>query len=321
MKSVLFVSLGFYDYDKKIEEEIKSLGYEVDQFTPIGKYTTVQKLFNAAVKGRFLKRKAYDRQKKYMNDNPKKYDYVLVIVGRHLNPKLLEEYRRMQPDARFILYLWDDVKRVEGYDKNHKFYDYIYTFDTNDAERYKLIHLPLFYTDAHVYKGEKKQYTLTLAGLLHSDRLAVWDKIMSSCKLNEKDCFLYLLGTKMSHFFKAYLPVKDKWMKPRYIRIHGMSFTKMAEVTKKTKVSLDVQFGSQTGLTLRTFETLAAHTKLITANPYVKQYDFYKYGNICVIDKDNPVIPEDFFTTDYNEVPTVLVEKYSLTNWLKTMLH
>lgn len=47
---------------------------------------------------------------------------------------------------------------------------------------------------------------------------------------------------------------------------------------------------------------MAARTKLIITNSYVKQYDFYKDGNICVVDKDNPVVPEDFFEQLYEDI-------------------
>lgn len=320
MQSVLFVSLGFYNYDDKITATIKELGYEVTQFTPIGNYNTFEKLYNAFTKGQFLKKKCLKRQKQFMNDNPKKYDYVLVIVGRHLDPSLLAEYRKAQPQAKFILYLWDDIARVEGYEDNKGFYDEVYSFDLKDVAEHSVKHHPLFYVPDYLYHNDEKKYILSLSGTLHSGRVSLWDKIMTKYNLDANDCFLFLLGMKMEHYFKALLPSKDKWMSLKYIHIKGMNLEEMAVIMRQSKVSLDVQFGSQAGLTIRTFESLASKTKLITTNPYVKEYDFYQYGNICVVDKDNPEVPADFFDTPYNEIPQEITEKYSLYHWVYTML-
>lgn len=320
MQSVLFVSLGFYNYDEKITETIKQLGYKVTQFTPIGNYNTFEKLYNAFTKGSFLKKKCLRRQKQFMNDNPQKYDYVFVIVGRHLNPTLLSEYRKIQPQAKFILYLWDDIARIEHYTENKAFYDEIYSFDLEDSKNYGVKHLPLFYVPDYLYQDDEKKYTLSLSGTLHSGRIILWDKIITKYSLNPQNCFLFLLGTKMKHYFQAIFPSKNQWMKLKYIHIKGINLEEMAIIMRKSKVALDVQFGSQSGLTIRTFESLASKTKLITTNPYVQNYDFYKYGNIHVINKENPEIPEDFFDTPYNTIPPEITEQYSLYHWVYTML-
>ncbi len=320
MKSVLFIPIGFYNYDIKIEKEIQRLGYEVTTFTPIGHYSVVEKLINGVTGGRYLKRKSTKRQEKYLLQSEKQYDYVFVIVGRHLDVATLQAMKTQQKNARFILYLWDDIDRVEGYEEKKQYYDDIYSFDLRDVEKYGVRHLPLFYTDVHEYQGESKNIIFNLSGLLHSDRLRIWDALKGQCKLDKEQCFLYLLGAKMGHFFKAILPGQGEWMSLRYIHINGMPFEKMADVMKHSKVALDVQFGSQAGLTMRTLESLGTHTKLVTTNPYVKKYDFYKYGNICVIDRDHPEVPVSFFETEYQEIPLDIQNKYKLSNWVKTML-
>lgn len=324
MKKVLFIPIGFYDYDNKIEQEIQNLGYHVTRFTPIGNYGPVQKLYNAFTKGEYLKKKCLIRQKEALLNTTEKYDYVFVIVGRQLDPVVLKEFREKQRDAKFVLYLWDDIERVEGYHENRECYDEIYSFDLRDVEKYGeshgVKHLPLFFTDAHEYHGEEKKYVLNLSGLLHSERLEIWDKIVKDNHLNVKECYLYLMGAKINHFVQAILPGGNQWMNLKYIHVNGMPFSKMAENSKASKVALDVQFGTQAGLTMRTLESLGANTKLITTNEFVKKYDFYQYGNIHVIDRKNPVVPQEFFDTDYNKISEEIVNKYSLKNWVKTML-
>ncbi len=319
MKSVLFIPLGFYSYDDKIEEEIEKLGYEVTRFTPLGNYTVLDKVMNALTRGRHAEKKAYNRQKKYLLHCEKEYDYVFVIVGKNLDPEMFGEFKKKQTKAKFILYLWDDISRVKGYEKNKVYYDEIYSFDLKNVEKPGIQYLPLFFTDMHEYGGEEKQYTLNMFGELHSDRIEIWDKVVSQCHIDPRQCFLYLIATTAFQFFQALLPSNNPWMKWDYVHVKKTKFDRVTDIMKRSKAALDVQYASQTGLTIRTIESLAAHTKLITTNEYVKNYDFYEYGNICIIDRENPVIPPDFFEKEYQEVPEEIVRKYSLQHWVSTM--
>lgn len=59
--------------------------------------------------------------------------------------------------------------------------------------------------------------------------------------------------------------------------------------------------------------------KLVTTNSDIKNYDFYNENNILIysesIDLDSP-----FFKNEYEELPDEIYEKYSLKNWLITMI-
>ena len=326
MQKLLFVPIGFYDYDDMIEKELVKAGYDVTRFTPIGDFNKhkIERAINILTKDRYVYRKAHDREVKYLLSDDTRFDVVFVIVGRHLLPDIMDELRRKNPDARFILYLWDDVKRVKYYKKNKHHYDKIFTFDNFDAKKYGLEFLPLFFTDKHRYSGEDKCYDLSLVGTYHSDRLRIWESVFEKSGVTESRSYLYLVATQIGQVISAYLPLnkkkKSKWDSSRYIKIKLQGFETMAEKLKRTRTTLDVQFGSQNGLTLRTMESLAARTKLITTNQNVKDYDFYSYGNIYVIDRENPEVPEEFFSQDYKEIPSEIVEKYSLTNWVHTIL-
>lgn len=320
MKHALFIPLGFYDYDRRIEEEIQRNGYEVDTFNPIGNYTFFEKIRNTLEKGRFLKKKSQKLQEDFFGTNKTKYDLIFVIVGRHLEPTIFQSFCKEQQDARKVLYLWDDVRRVENFDEIKDCFDDIYSFDHVDVEQYGFHMLPLFFTDSHRYQGQEKKYRFGLMGMLHSERLTLFEQITSTHGLKEEECFVYLLGAQFKHFLSWFNPFHKRWMGRKYIHANGMSFEKCADILKEMKVALDVQFGTQNGLTLRTLEALAANTKLVTTNQNVKRYDFYNENNICVIDRSNPKVSEDFFKTDYQKVPDEIVEQYSLSHWIKVML-
>lgn len=320
MKKALFVPLGFYDYDKKIEQEIEKNGYSVSVFNPIGKYSFLEKIVNTLSKGKYLDHKAYKRQEKFFSCQPIDYDLIFVIVGRFLEPKIFSEFCLRNRSARKVLYLWDDVKRVENFDDIKNCFDDIYSFDDKDVEKYNFKMLPLFYTEFHKYNNETKTHLFNLMGLLHSERIKIFDQIVNQCNLPKENCFVYLLGAKLQDFLTWINPKRSPWTGKKYIHTKGMPFEKCAEIMKHSKVALDVQFGSQNGLTLRTFETLASQTKLITTNKNVMHYDFYNPNNIYVIDRENPIVDKQFFDTEYEVLDKDIVEQYSLENWIKKMI-
>ncbi|MCR5624741.1 MAG: hypothetical protein K6G11_05795 [Lachnospiraceae bacterium] len=322
MKKMLFIPIGFYDYDNIIQLEFEKQGYEVTRFTPIGDYNSkmFSRVKNVISKGEYVKKLCYERENEILLKDNTAYDLVFVIVGRELFPEVLKKLRKKQSQAKFVLYLWDDVKRVEHFWKNKDCYDRIITFDPVDSEEYGFDFLPLFFTDKHRYEKQKKIFDLSLMGSFHSNRLEVWEKVLSQVNIDENKLYLYLNAATVGQVMKAIIPSKDKWLDTRYINVRLKSFNYMAEIFKRSRTTIDVQFSSQNGLTLRTIESLAARTKLITTNEKVKDYDFYKYGNVLVVDRDNPVVPQEFIDKKYRELPGEILEKYSITSWVKNIL-
>lgn len=319
MASIMFVCPGFHEYDKIIEEALKKQGNDVSKLIPIGKYTVAEKLWNRITGGRYIKKKLRKRQERYLLGDNKKYDYVFVIAGKSLEIDILEQYKKQQPQAEFILYLWDDISRVPGYFEMAPYFDEIYTFAQTDAEQYHLHFLPMFIPDTHVYAGEEKRYRFNLSGMLHSERLEIWDRIVTDCDLREEDCYIYLMGTRMKHFLQVLLPGGSRWMKRKYIHVNSTSFQNIGANMKRSRVTLDIQHAAQKGVTSRTIEALGAHTKVISTNQYARESELYRYGNIYIIDRENPKVPRSFFEEEYHVMPEEIYQKYHIDHWVQSM--
>ena len=68
---------------------------------------------------------------------------------------------------------------------------------------------------------------------------------------------------------------------------------------------------------MRTIELVGMQKKIITSNPMVKEYDFYNPANICVIDRQNPVVEESFWDLEYEPVPQQILDKYSIKAFVR----
>ena len=98
---------------------------------------------------------------------------------------------------------------------------------------------------------------------------------------------------------------------------NALSHDEIAALMKSSKAVLDINHPKQTGLTIRTLETLGANRKLITTNKEIVKYDLYDPVNILVIDRVNPFIDADFLKREMNQVPDAVLYKYSLEGWIK----
>jgi hypothetical protein len=95
----------------------------------------------------------------------------------------------------------------------------------------------------------------------------------------------------------------------------------IANIFATSRCILDSAQAGQSGLTMRTFEVLGAKKKLITSNPTIEEYDFYNPTNIYIYKQGQSIdFSNDFFTKPYEEIPTDIYEKYSITAWAKALL-
>ena len=106
---------------------------------------------------------------------------------------------------------------------------------------------------------------------------------------------------------------------PQEIYFDKISIDNVAQILKNSKITLDIPAQTQKGLSMRTFESIAAHTKIITTNPGIRSIEFYNSSNVCVIDKDNINISSDFLKRDYVPLDDSVIEKYSFDNWMKAI--
>ena len=308
---VLLIAIPFYGYEFKIKKTLELLGNEVDFF-----YDQKEKIrFDRFVS----EEKRIKIHKKYQEDVLKSishdYDIVLVIVGRWLSSDFLIKVRRKNLKARFVLYLWDDVARVQNFNEVKEQYDKIFSFDTYDCEKYGFEFLPLFYRDECTISTNFKEFDIYGSYWVHSDRMNVISQIIKKYPMYRCNFYLY---TSYYEYLKS--RIKSTPMS-KFMHPVTLNFADNLNNMCKSKSLLDIQHPTQRGLTIRTIEAIGCGVKLITTNSEVKKYDFYTQDNIWIIDRNNIEIPNSFFESPYKPLPNVVYEKYSLKSWCKQVLY
>lgn len=313
-KRVLFLTIDFYEYVDQIYENIQKLNMDIDKFILTYENKSIGYLLNKVTKGKLNSYINKKRQVKFFNHiSDIQYDFIFVLVGRGIDTKLFRKFINNQKKAKKILYLWDDIKRVDNFHQTRDLFDVIFSFDKNDCKKYNLKFLPLFFCDQYIYKNEKKEYDFSITGFLHSDREQVLNKILKLCPKSKYKWF-GLLKTTRKNFLMTSLK-RNTFKKKFYIKFKSLKMNDNAEILKKSRITIDIPHPTQTGLTIRTFEAMATHTKIITTNKEILNYDFYKPENITVIDRNHPTISKSFIKSNFNE--HIDIDKYSINSWIK----
>jgi hypothetical protein len=248
-----------------------------------------------------------------------RFDYVFIIRGEGLTPKIMQRFKSAYPKAFYILYLWDSM--MENNTKTvFPFFDKILSFDTEDAKNHsELIHRPLFFLPQYRAIAQKKPGSIDVLfiGTVHSDRYSFIINLEQFFKSNRLTTFFYFYFPSRLLFWRKKLtdPAFRK-CKVGDFRYQMLTAEEASGYMEKAKVSLDVEGPRQTGLTMRTIEALGAKRKLITTNKTIRDYDFYDEKNILIVDRNNPEIDPEFVKTPFSEIDPVIYERYSIEGWI-----
>lgn len=239
-----------------------------------------------------------------------KFDYFLVVAGREFSKEFIRELKKRNKGVKCILFLWDKFEYTT-LKNSAKEFEYIFSFDPDDCEKYGFIFRPSFYIKECENKKieyNKRKYDLFYLGSLRDN--IRYNIIISSYK--------YINKLNLKSFLKLYVDKKSiKNLPENYekniIITNKISYINNLEILKNSRVVLDINFSEQLGLTLRSIEAIGSETKLITTNKTVEKYDFYDTNNIIHIENIDDIfkIPKKFFLSNYKKLSEEIKKRYT----------
>jgi hypothetical protein len=319
-KNILYFGPKFFGYEIEIQKTLKFLGGDVDFYDERPKNSfLVRVLIRLNLKfllNRIIKKHYVDIYEKIRT---KKYDYVLIISPETLDYKKISKIKKLQPNSKFILYMWDSFSNKNSFNVIELF-DKVISFDSRDAEKYNLNFLPLFYIKDYESVKEdvdEYKYDLCITATAHSDRYVIAEKIRNQISEYKLRMFSYFyLPNKIMYWVRKIFVNKFGYGNIRDFSFSSLSQQEIIKIIEQSKVVLDINHPLQYGLTSRCIESLGANRKLITSNKNIKDYDFYNENNIRIINRKDPKIDVNFFETIYLKPPKEIYQKYSLKSWL-----
>jgi len=323
--TTLLISPRTFGYESAITEAIKASGgqaYFIDE-RPGNDFLTkgIIRLNSNLLRNRIER---YYREQFGILDPALAFTRIVVISPEALNIEIVKKMRHKFPKSELVLYMWDSIRNKTGTNNETllPYFDRVLSFDQSDCAYYKEMKFrPLFFCKEYATLpsiDEESEYDISFIGTVHSDRMAVCERVNALAVRQGLRTFfhLYLSNRKIFWIMKATNPGM------RHRKISDLSFNslgpdKVREIVRKSRCVLDIQHPGQLGLTMRTIEVLGARRKLLTTNPAIKTYDFYAKNNIHIIDRDSIEFARDFVTGSYLPLDASTYAKYSIDGWLR----
>ena len=316
-KRVLVFSVKTFGYESKIVGKLRELGAIVDWYDdrPDNSFLTKSLL---RINRSLLKWKLNNYHNELLRElNGKNYDYIAFIACESFTADFVLKLKSKFKNAKVILYLWDSLENKKGLAKNLEYFDVIKSFDKNDCERYpNFLFRPLFFVDEYSgnQNNDENKYIAAFVGTIHCDRYNFFNEI--SEKIPGINYSYFYCPSKLLFFIRKIVDRDFRQVPYREVHFAALTSVEVSSIYLASKIVVDVNHVKQVGLTMRTFETMAMNRKLITTNKAIVEYDFYSPKNVCVVDRDNVVISEEFFSSEFVPVPDEILHKYSIEGWL-----
>ena len=314
-KNILFISTAFFEYEKEIKATLIRLGYNVHFFDERISNTKLIKIIYriSPLIGAGLAAVHFYRILRIVR-LISRLDYLFLIKGEATPKWFIQRIKRIFPNIKTIFYTWDSFNNNPHALNLIQFFDKKFSFDLTDCNKYELVHRPLFSSlksnPPYFYNSNLAVSVLTI----HSDRILVLERIITKLANYSIPTEYYAYSRiKQMDLIKKSL-ISNKTFK---VQSKPLNKIELINLIEKAKFIIDINHPQQTGLTMRTFEALVNSKKLITTNQSIKKYKFYNPTNICVVDRHNIEIPEEFIHSEFQHYEESFLEKMTINGWLK----
>ena len=313
-KKVLLISHKYYDYHNVIKKGIERLGCDCDGYCFAHGF--FYRLFNfIPCFGMFATKIRENHFRRHILNYSNPYDAVIVIKGSALSAENHEMLRRLNPSAKFSLYVWDDVAQDKSELAIRHYYDKVFSYSPLDSDKYGMVYRPMFYDDTIGDTVVEKDIDIFYIATYRKNRLDFIDRIVDNTRpygLKYK-----IIIRNSLHRFMASLDNVRHWY---YFKFRNVPYEDMFAFLKRSKCSVELCPPGQNALTTRSFEALHTKTKIITTNRLIIQSDYYHPDNVLIVDEKNPIIPEAWIRTPFHEIEKSISDKYSLETFCRELL-
>ncbi|MDO5651394.1 MAG: hypothetical protein Q4G13_04570 [Moraxella sp.] len=325
-KSIFLVMPNHVNFYDTFVHQIEQMGFTVTLLkTPKFKYKNILEKSLNFFKKNVMQDKSYKESmvkqetKQILSDITKnltkRIDYALFIRADLFEDEIIETVKKHC--NIMINYQWDGMDRFpEIFNKIH-FFDKFFVFDKNDIEKYPEYNFHLsnnFYFDlATDISNDGNAYFL---GAHMTERVSTVINFLDAAQAINLNTNFYIGNARQSKRRSLYQGRDIVFLS------EDMSYHDNLQKAKNCYILVDFVIGEHSGLSFRSFESIAYKKKLITTNSEVLNYDFYHPNNIFIWDGKtiNHESLKDFLKKPYYDIDDNIRNKYSFENWLNNIL-
>lgn len=323
----LLIASPFFGYSAHIAQGLEDRGYEVDHFND---RPSENGFLKAAIRVR--PRLVHSIVTRYLDGllsatEGRDYDLVLVVNGKALTPWFVERLLKGHPRARSVLYLWDAMRLYPHFLDLAPYFDRRFTFDAGDARtRRDFALLPLFFTGDYRAIGDSEpadsDVDIVNVCTAHPNRYALMKELIPRLRRDGLAVFSYLYLHPLQYVYSRRKYPEFAGARPGEFRFRPLPTSEYLRVLRRSRAVLDVNHEAQTGLTMRTIETMGARRKLITTNPEVVKYAFYHPSRVLVLDDETSASSRirDFIAQPQIPLDPSTYELFGMDAWLTEII-
>jgi hypothetical protein len=324
-KNILFIGSSYFGYSEEIVKTLSRKGAKVTYF-PDDPYDFINARSLSLGIGRYLRNVVFKYYRSHVltSTRPQEYDYIVFLKGIMMSHEFMTLLRQQNPDSKFIYYSWDSINNFD-YTAYRGYFHKVSSFDSKDCTKWGFDYLQLFAMNEFYKIREsqtKKDVALLLLGQYRPERLALgnaYKKLFSA----EGETVLIKLYAPFLPFLVygwrengiSFIKKLLNWNKNyKGISFFSISSTKWQHLLSRSIFCLDVPHSAQTGMTMRTFEAIAAGCYLISTNKNLQNEPFYNPESMSIIDHTEASIP------DLRSFAPIPFDNYSIDTWVDRLL-
>lgn len=318
-KKILLIAPSYFGYETEIKLKLEEKGANVFFIKENVDYQNMLVRFGRKIRKNEIFWVDYFKEKINCFANID-FDYILGIRINYFNVEIIKYLRSIFKKAKLIMYFWDSTANMCNAVKLAEQADDVLSFDIEDCDRYGWTHRPLFFLSDYenVKKNNpcKEKEGICMVATLSEDRGNIASHIgnILDDRQIKNDFRLYM--QKKLFYKRKIFNHEYKNFNRKYWITEPLQRNEIVEIFRQHGTILDISHKSQSGLTMRTIETIGAGKKLITNNKSIRNYDIYKYGNIFLYDNNDSDMIRFIKQKSYVEIPSKEYRKYSLDGWI-----
>ena len=250
----------------------------------------------------------------------KHYDLFLCLNSFTITPAVLHTIK--QKTDRTVLFVWDSSS-IWDFSDIAAHFDAAYTFDILDAQNKPVFSLlPNYYVAPDQAIPSQEKYSAVMLGYDRDRRINFLHSLATELTRHGLTYYNFKLiphplPPLSQRLFKNYSLSKklSSGMLDDFLLKEPVTPQQYMEMMEQSEIIVDDAMPGQSGLTPRFIWGLARGKKIITTNRYALRYNFVAPENICIVDRKNPVIPEEFLKAKPVKNPDNL-HTLEIKNWM-----